>query len=403
MKRAILIVFFYALSNYPSSSFCQNKENSIAVDFYGDSIEMMMDVSTIGPAITLLSDSIIQSFYNRLNTDNTQPVVTALLNYREKYKLDDWLYYQVIRSTAEKISPKSVNYQRYTLLKWFLLVKSGYATTISIRNDKLLLYIQTNDEVFNIPYRIQDGKQYICLNYHDYGVIDFEKEKFISLNIAIPGAQNAFSYHVNTLPDFKLENYSAKELKFEYYQTAYHFKVMMNNQIKKVFKNYPVVDYKTYFNIPLSKLTYSSLIPLLKQNIGKMRQKDGVDYLMRFTRYAFSYQTDTKNYGEEKRLSPEQTLLSDDSDCEDRAALFFYLVKELYNLPMIVLSYPEHITLAIEFDKLPGEPIKYNGKNYWVCEPTPQRKDLQIGQTLPSLRKVPYDIVYAYNPAADNR
>ena len=55
-------------------------------------------------------------------------------------------------------------------------------------------------------------------------------------------------------------------------------------------------------------------------------------------------------YGKDMRFSPEQTLYSDYSDCEDRAAFFFYLVKEIYNLPMIVLSYPQHVTVAIQFD-----------------------------------------------------
>ncbi|MEJ7680265.1 MAG: hypothetical protein WKG06_20905 [Segetibacter sp.] len=133
-----------------------------------------------------------------------------------------------------------------------------------------------------------------------------------------------------------------------------------------------------------------------------MNQKNGVDYLMCFTRYAFGYETDTENFGAEKRLSPEQTLLYDNSDCEDRVALFFYLVKELYNLPMIVLSYPQHVTIAVEFDKPIGHPIIYNGNKYWVCEPTPQRKDLRIGQSLLSLHKVPFDVVYAYTPKASN-
>ncbi|MEJ7682224.1 MAG: hypothetical protein WKG06_31120 [Segetibacter sp.] len=105
-----------------------------------------------------------------------------------------------------------------------------------------------------------------------------------------------------------------------------------------------------------------------------MNQKNGVDYLMRFTRYAFPYEKDTENFGAEKRLSPEQTLLYDHSDCDDRAALFFYLVKELYNLPMIVLSYPEHISIAVKFDKSIGNPIVYMGNDYSICEPTPQKK-----------------------------
>ncbi len=270
MKPGFFILFFYFFLNTPYSCFSQGKENELFIDFYGDSIPMKAELSGVGPAITFLSDSIIQSFYNRIDNPVEQSIVKSLLDYKDQHRLDDWLYYQLIRTTAERRSPKSVNYQRYTLYKWYLLVKSGYATTISIRNDRLLLYIQSDDEVFNIPFRFQDGKQYICLNYHDYGVIDFEKEPFTSLNISIPGAERRFSYQVKRLPDFKPENYSVKELEFEYYQKAYHFKVMLNNQIKKVFNNYPVVDYHTFFNIPLSEITYKSLIPVLKQNTIRM-------------------------------------------------------------------------------------------------------------------------------------
>ena len=105
-----------------------------------------------------------------------------------------------------------------------------------------------------------------------------------------------------------------------------------------------------------------------------------------------------KNFGKEKRLSPEQTLLYENSDCEDRAAFFFYLVKEIYDLPMIVLSYPEHITIAVQFSKSVGNPIYYKGNEYSICEATPQRQDLKLGQSIPHLKKVPFDVVYEYRP-----
>ena len=129
-----------------------------------------------------------------------------------------------------------------------------------------------------------------------------------------------------------------------------------------------------------------------------MSTKNGVDYLMRFTRYAFLFERDSESFGKEKRLSPEETLLYDRSDCEDRAALFFYLVKETYNLPMIVLAYPTHVTIAVQLDKPVGKPVLYEGKKYSICEPTPQKKDLKIGQRVPSLNKTSFEIVYAYNP-----
>jgi hypothetical protein len=121
---------------------------------------------------------------------------------------------------------------------------------------------------------------------------------------------------------------------------------------------------------------------------------------MRFTRYAFLYQNDENNFGKEKRLSPEQTLFSKYSDCDDRAALFFYLVKEIYNLPMIALLYPTHISMAVQFDKAQGQSIIYKGQKYSVCEPTPQEQDLRIGQIAENLQKVNYEVVYQYSPVA---
>lgn len=129
-----------------------------------------------------------------------------------------------------------------------------------------------------------------------------------------------------------------------------------------------------------------------------MSTKNGVDYLMKFTRYAFLFKPDSEVFGSEKRLSPEQTLLNEQSDCEDRAALFFFLVKEIYNLPMIVLAYPEHVTIAVKFDKPVGTPIIYNGLRYSICEPTPQKQDLAVGQLAPNLFKETYEVVYAYTP-----
>ncbi len=217
-------------------------------------------------------------------------------------------------------------------------------------------------------------------------------------HLVVPEASNGFSYKITRLPVFRSSDYQEKDLQFNYNENDYHFKVKMNPQIKTIFANYPVVDYESYFNIPLSTETYSSLIPLLQKNIKGMNTKTGIDYLMRFTRYAFLFQPDSEVFGNEKRLSPEQTLLYEQSDCEDRAALFFFLVKEIYNLPMIVLAYPDHVTIAVKFNKPVGKPIVYNGQKYSVCEPTPQKKDLAIGQISPSLSGESYQVVYAYTP-----
>jgi hypothetical protein len=220
--------------------------------------------------------------------------------------------------------------------------------------------------------------------------------KFNIVSISVLEARKSFSYKITQLPEFNPGDYIEKDLQFTYRHNNYHFKVKLNPEIKSMFTNYPVVDYESYFNIPLSRETYSSLIPLLKKNTARKSIKKGVDYLMRFTRNAFLFEPDSVKFGKEKRLSPEQTLLYEQSDCEDRSALFFYLVKEIYNLPMIVLSFEKHVTIAVHFTKPAGKPIVYNGTKYYVCEPTPQKKDLKIGQLIPELQNAAYEVAYEY-------
>jgi len=320
------------------------------------------------------------------------------LLFKERNNLNDWLYYQLIRKTAQQISPKADNYYRYTLYKWFLLCKSGYDALIRTGEDKMLFYVRSSENIYNIPFHMREGVQFICLNYHDYGSIDFQSTFFKTIKLPVKEAVNEFSYKVTQLPDFNPSDYIEKDIQFTYRHNNYRFKVKLNPQIKTMFTNYPVMDYEAYFNIPLSRETYSSLIPILKKEIENKPVTKGVDFLMRFTRSAFVFEEDSLVFGKEKRFSPEQTLMYDQSDCEDRSALFFYLVKEIYNLPMIVLSYEKHVTIAVHFDKRVGKPVIQNGTRYYVCEPTPQKKDLRIGQLIPELRKATYEVVYEYKP-----
>ncbi|MDB5126243.1 MAG: hypothetical protein JWQ85_475 [Mucilaginibacter sp.] len=370
----------------------------VRVDFYKDPFLVKVDNSALIDMPQLLNAEIFKKCYAAIDAGKYQPIIDSLLNYKQEHQLNDWLYYQLIRRVAQQISPKEVNYGRYTFYKWFMLNKSGYDARLALSHQKLIFYVYNNEDISDIPYFMVDGKQFVCLNYHDYAKADLNTDPPIPVNIPVAAATKAFSYRVILMPDFKPEHDIEKQMSFVYEHKTYHFKVKLNTDQEKAFNNYPGVSFETYFNIPLSKETYGSLIPLLKKNMKKMDEKKGVDYLMRFTRYAFLYENDNDNFGKEKRLSPGETLASNYSDCDDRAALFFYLVKELYNLPMIALLYPTHITMAVEFSKPIGDPIVYKGKTYSLCEPTPQGENLEIGQMSAKLKSTPYHVVYAYEP-----
>ena len=347
-----------------------------------------------------LSEASIRAFYDQAMINHYGELMKDLKKYKQQQQLDDWSFYQLIRSAAQSISPKANNYHRYTLYKWIFLRASGYDPILTIHDDKILMYVRSSENVYNIPLRSGAKGTYVCLNYHDYNFnIDFEKEHFEQVMKDLPGGTEEFSYKINRIPEFDERRYQDKTVHFTYDGTRYEFKLKVNPEVQSFFRNYPVVDYERHLNTPISKKTYESLINSIRPVVKSMKQKDGVDFLMHFTRDAFSFKRDTEVFGAEKRMSPEQTLLYEYSDCEDRSALFFFLVKELYNLPMIVLAYPEHVTVAVKFDKPFGKIIQYNGTKYTMCEPSPQKTDLSIGQALPQLTGKTYQVVYDYPPA----
>lgn len=397
MNRLLKIFGMLILIMTGGSTYGQRDSYRISFEFSNDTFNLEVDSSIIVGNDLALNKTEILSYYDRVNTGKYTAVLDSLLAYKKSHQLNDWLYYQLIRRTAQAISPKKDNYERYTFYKWFLLGKSGYDARLTLSDNRIIFYVYNDEDISDIPFVMFMSKKYMCLNRHDYAYADLNKVPPHEM-ISIPEAKKAFSYKVTRMPDFKPEDYYEKKVQFNYKHKTYHFNIKLNSEVENIFINYPVVDFESYFNIPLSKETYGSLIPMLKKNLEGMKQKKGIDYLMRFTRYAFLYEDDDKNFGKEKRLSPEETLFAKYSDCDDRAALFFFFVKEIYNLPMIALLYPTHITMAVQFDKPIGQPILYNGKTYSFCEPTPQKENLNIGQISTDLRNVPYKVVYAYEP-----
>lgn len=403
--KYVFTIWFLAIAFLlvPHAVSAQDIDRSISFDFYGDSIHFEFNnADFIDFDEKQVSAQTIQEFYNRASEKEFPSITNALFNYKNTHQPDDWLYYQLIRKTVQQISPKEKNYLRYTLYKWYLMIQSGYDPLFSLYQNKLLFYIQCDENIYNIPFCIVDGKQYVCLNYHDYGSnIDFSKLKFDLLDIkTVVENPKTFSYRIHKLPDFNKSDYIEKELRFSTTdRNEYRFNIKVNPQVSAIFKNYPTVDYDAYFNMPVSRETYASLIPLLTKKVEKLNVNDGVAYLMRFTRYAFVYEPDGQHHVSEKRLTPEQTLIQETSDCEDRVFLFYYLVREIYDLPMIAVEYDNHITLAVKFDKPVGKyTIQYEGSAYSICEPTPQESDLNIGQLSPRFRNQKYEVVYAYRP-----
>jgi hypothetical protein len=85
-------------------------------------------------------------------------IIPELSIIRKKLNLSDWHYYQLIRKVSQQLVPKEKDYWGYTYCKWFFLARSGFRPLLCTIDDKLLLYIQSNSSIYNIPIKIIDEK-----------------------------------------------------------------------------------------------------------------------------------------------------------------------------------------------------------------------------------------------------
>lgn len=394
-NKQILFLFciLFSLNCYADTL---KKNDSLLVNFLSREYTFYLDKKPLKASIQKLREN--KSSAIELPATFLQPAVDKINLLQKELKLADWLVYQLIRRVAEQVNSKYEDYTQYTLTKFVLLSAIGFEPLIYTSNEKILLYVKSSDTIYNLPNKRINGKQYVCLNYHDYAFqINFQIEKFYKQFNNLEQEGRDFHYNITYLPSFQKSSYLEKTIAFNYKHKLETFRVPVNTEMQDYFTNYPVTEYRYQFNIPFSEITYNTLIPELKSRVKKLTLEKGVEYLMFFVRDAFEFETDTKLFGREKRLSAEETLISSSSDCEDRSALFFSLVKEIYNLPMAILSYPEHVNVAVLLPKTKGIPVTINNQRFTICEPTPQKLKRGIGWMSKELRKEPYEIAYVYN------
>lgn len=396
MKKYFLFLLLFNIKIcFSSYANLASTVDTFRIDFFSNEYIFHINKDSIRVAFSELRNT--KNNHGGIPTNLLESSVNKINLLQKELKLGDWLVYQLIRRVAEKINSKYENYTDYTITKYALLSALGYEPLIYTSDKKILLYIKSTDTVYNLPIKNINGVQYICLNYHDYQYqINFQIEKFYRQFDFIKNEGKNFTYTLSYLPSFKRNSYVEKKISFVYKNNEEIFKVLVNKDMQDYFTNYPVTEYRYQFNIPFSEITYQTLIPDLKARIQEFSISKGIEYIMFFVRDGFEFETDTKLFGREKRLSAEETLISNSSDCEDRSALFFSLVKELYQLPMAILSYPEHVNVAVALPVKKKNTIQINNLFYTICEPTPQKRKRGIGWIPRTIKNQPYEIAYTF-------
>ncbi|MFN7117277.1 MAG: hypothetical protein ACK4TA_10795, partial [Saprospiraceae bacterium] len=156
----------------------------------------------------------------------------------------------------------------------------------------------------------------------------------------------------------------------------------------------PLIAEQEYLQFPMSPLLEASLVPTLQQLISDKTPVQALELLLGLTRSSFAYKEDRENFGRSKPMIPDELFAYSHSDCEDRSALFYALVKTLLDLPMIVIAYPNHVTVAVAIQEaVRGKFVEASGQRYYICDPTGPVNSTALGIFPAEYEKLAYDIV----------
>lgn len=323
----------------------------------------------------------ISQFFQKLENRNYEPFMKELINHKQKMRLNDWLFYKLIVSAIDqKFKGKTKNYRIACI--GFLLAKYGFDIQVGMTKSELKLYVYTKEKVYAMD-RLQIGSR----SYHHISSLDFPIAKSKKLEIMeykIKGEKKlSFSFEMNILPVFDSMNFVSKKIQFSSQGMTYIVNSSINETYVKIMKDYPQVELKKWFDIPLSQEAYDSLIPWFKEIIKDKSHAEAIRIILSFVRQTSDYHEDTKSFGREKFMTAEEVFYYGFGDCEDRSSLFYYLVKELVNVPMVILKYPSHVNIGVDIkSNSHGRPVYHNERSFLVCEPTEVGSDiLEVGES----------------------
>jgi len=355
------------------------KGTSVQVEFYGSPVRFTYDDAIRGSLDGAVSNQSISDYWARLGKSDYEPLVRQLQSAGQQLELNDWGYAVLIYHLGRTVYSGAENTP--VLFTWFMLLKSGYNARVGYGSGQVYLLLASRNDVYDVPF--------LNLNNHRYYLIPLDGKKKTLAEVTTydgdyPGADTAINFRIQHSPLVK-DRAVRKTLQFKYRGQTYRVPVDLNANVMNFYSVYPQTDIPIYFGALMSDATGRSLLSPLKEIIREKPETEAVNILLRFVQTAFRYETDQAQFSAENYLFPEETLYYPASDCEDRAALFAYLVRNLLGLEVVGLDYPGHVSTAVQFSSNVGrDHLSYHGKTYTICDPTYIQAD--YGMTMPSVK-----------------
>jgi len=302
----------------------------------------------------------ISDFWLSLSRTDYQPVIEAIEDIKIKCGLNHYGVAILCHEYAKSVWANKPN--ETTTLFVFLLNQSSLDAKVVRTSIGLEPVLHSPQTVYSKSFIAIDSKKYYFLLTKTVPASTYTYK--INFSEQITG----IDFHVN-----KPVNISNAVVDKELLIKKLNKTVTLSysQSVIAYYKNYPQVDADINANAAVSVPFKNSVIKQFNPLLAGKTEYEAVSLLLNFMQYGFEYKTDEEQYGHEKWNFCEENLFYPYNDCDDRAILFSYLVRELLHLDVVLVLFSDHLTTAVRFNTpVSGDYLTVDGQQYIICDPT---------------------------------
>lgn len=374
------------LSSYVNKKYVMGSD--VSIDFYGKKLDFVVDAK-LRFKNKSVKESDVANYFEEISTmtNETSALWKQVDNYVKTMGLNDWGYFCILRSLSENIFEDVDN----RVLFCFYMLRNEGDFKVKVARGKssnkltLLAVIDNKKEVYSYSFfRFDDSAEPQLKYYSIYGGGN-SKESIYTYDYCNQDKnlkQIGLDFH-NQLNMGKCD--VVRELTFEKINSK--IELPYNSSHVAYLNDVPMTVFPIYFASPISVEAQNVFNQKLNELKKQYSATQFIDILLNFVQTAFDYKTDAQQFGYEKYFYPEEVLAYPYSDCEDRSALFAWLVTNYTDAKVLGLQYEGHVATAVCFGEnvdMEGDKFSYAGKKYYVCDPT--YINASIGMSMPQFK-----------------
>jgi len=300
-----------------------------------------------------------------LSATDHAPLLAAVAQARAERQLGDWGEFSLLEAVAAACYPDDPS--RRALVHWFLAARAGLAVRLAYAEPGYVVLFAAAQSVYQVEFLVREETAYYL---HDPAGRFARTARLTSYDGQCPGPAHPLTFDFAQLP-LTGPDPVHRTLCWELNGRERETEVVVDRRLVAYLATVPQVGLASHFGAGLSPLARQSLHEALAADLASYDPTGRVAVLLHFVQTALPYLTDQEQFQREDYLYPDETLFQPACDCEDRAALFAALVRDLVGLDVVGLDYPGHIATAVA---LPGDPpgdrFRWQSVTYTVCDPT---------------------------------